>query len=402
MSALPLPLSLSLEHLPLLGYFALIALLLGAVAPNFSGPGQRFNAVAGVFILLALASVGSTWYYMLKYFERSFIDSAFRAGVSPAAYTTKAWLADVSLFHEAWAYVCDSPQRWWWTEQLCLWTVGPLTLIMGVEGRRHGIKRPWAFMLLGQIVAVSSAQSLFFAALALSPSEVPLPRKPVPAPSSPAAKQAASSRNSPLTWSLLAAVILGNASVAFAPGTLRTWWFLPNLLGMHAVLLVPLFLHKRDTSNAPMTLSRFYLNLALISLRFRAPTVLALLGDTPLSIKAVVPRLPELFATQWETLNSHPAQQSIGWDVLFASLSGLVFLLWTSRAPKRPDERVSFLIPALLAVSAPFVGVSTAVGVGLAVAEGKKEATLDAEERVEVARKEEATKSRGKETKKSK
>ncbi|BGP15650.1 hypothetical protein JCM10213_005119 [Rhodosporidiobolus nylandii] len=373
---------LALSHLPLFGYFALIGGLLVAASPALTA--RKPNAVAGLFFLLALASLGSTWSYMFAYFRRSFEDSAARAGVAAAEYSTQAWLNDVSLFHEAWHYVCETPQRWWWSEQLCLWTVGPLTLLMTVEGRRHGIKRTWAFMLLGQVVAVSFAQSLFFAAVALAP-----PVKPAAAPATPAQGRLPTSPNSKLTWWLLFAVIAGNASVAFTPRTLYSSFFLPNLLLMHAVLLAPLVIPDRKT--APMALSRFYLNISLVVIRFRAPTVLEILGkDTPFSFAAVVPRIPELLKAQWDTLNEHPAQQSIGWDVVFASISALVYLVWSSRQPARPAERVSPAILALLVLATPLVGVGTAVGLGLAIREGKKETREDAEKKLEEARRAQA------------
>ncbi|GAA6020942.1 hypothetical protein JCM10207_003196 [Rhodosporidiobolus poonsookiae] len=380
MSALPL----SVEHLPLLGYFALIGALLLAILPNFTA--RKPNLAAGVFLLFALASVGSTWTYMLRYFQRSFLDSAARAGVPAAEYTSQAWLRDVSLFHEAWGYVCANPYRWWWSEQLCLWTVGPLTILLAVEGRRRGIKRTWAFMLLGQVVAVSFAQSLFFAALALAPPAAPA----APAVRTPAAPRANSAaKSSPLTWLVILAVVLGNASVAFTPGTVFSRYFLANLLAMHCVLFLPFLLP--DTKQAPFALSRFYLNIALVGLRFRAPTALELLpADLPRTAKAIVPELPALFAKQWAVLNEHPAQQSIGWDVIFASLSAVAYLVWSSRAPTRPAERVAYPILALVVLATPFVGASTAVGVGLAMREGKKEARADAEHAVESARRAEA------------
>ena len=34
------------------------------------------------------------------------------------------WLKDMALFEQAWTIVCDGPLRWWWSEQLFLFTVG--------------------------------------------------------------------------------------------------------------------------------------------------------------------------------------------------------------------------------------------------------------------------------------
>ncbi|GAA5843855.1 hypothetical protein JCM11251_003533 [Rhodosporidiobolus azoricus] len=374
--------SLSLEHLPLVGYFALIGALLLTVSPNFA---RKPNLIAIVFLALAGGSLFSTWSYMFAYFQRSFQDSALRAGIPSANYTTQAWLADVSLFQEAWHYVCATPYRWWWSEQLCLWTTGPLTILMTIEARRHNIKRAWAFMLLGQVVAISFAQCLFFAALAVTPATQAVPRGP------PARALGLHPAQGKLTWWLLAAVIAANGNVAFTPHTIfSTTYFLPNLLMMHVVLLAPLSF--RDEKAAPMTLSRFYLNIALVALRFRLPTVVHLLGDTPKTVSAVLPKLPKIFLKQWEVLNEHPAQQSIGWDVLFASLSALVYVVWASRSSPRLDERVNPLFILGAAIATPFVGISTAAGVILALREGKKEVREDALKKLDDARKAEALK----------
>ncbi|GAA5983018.1 hypothetical protein JCM11641_004689 [Rhodosporidiobolus odoratus] len=378
---------LTIEHLPLAGYFALIGYLLFTIAPSLTR--RKPSPITLVFFLLALASVGSTWLYMLAYFKRSFADAALRAGVAVQDYSTQAWLRDVSLFKEAWEYVCSTPQRWWWSEQLCLWTVGPLTLLMAVEGRRHRIKSLCAYMLLGQVVAISFAQSLFFLALSVAPS-LPAKVAPTPAPAKSGTAQPLITRKPPssLTWWLLAAVILGNASVAFAPRTLFSSLFLPNLLLMHAVLVLPLVL--RDNKSAPMTLSRFYMNVSIVALRFRWPTLLEIIGkESDLSLQKLVPRIPQLLEQQWVILNEHPAQQSIGWDVIFTSISALVYL-GTGRSPRRADERLSYIVLTLVVLATPLVGVSSTVGMGLAIREGRKEAREDAERKLDETRRAQA------------
>lgn len=60
--------------------------------------------------------------------------TATRHATPVALYTTSQWLADVSLFQEAWQYVCTGAANWWWSQQLCQYTVGPLVLLMATEG----------------------------------------------------------------------------------------------------------------------------------------------------------------------------------------------------------------------------------------------------------------------------
>lgn len=47
------------------------------------------------------------------------------------------WLVNTQLFKQAWYAVCDGPLNWWWSEQLCLFTVGCWTVILASEGQRY-------------------------------------------------------------------------------------------------------------------------------------------------------------------------------------------------------------------------------------------------------------------------
>ncbi|GAA5895113.1 hypothetical protein JCM8208_000118 [Rhodotorula glutinis] len=381
--------ALSLYHVPLAGYFALIGGLALKVAPAFAP--KRLNRPAVAFLALAVVSLAFTWSYMFAYFRLSFEESALRHGTLPALYSTHDWLADVSLFHEAWHYVCDGTRRWWWSQQLCLWTTGPLTLLFMADGNKYGVKHLWAYMLLGQVVAISFAQSLWAAAVVVAASsysraavDASTPVRPRP-------------RASQITVGLMVAIVIATTSVVFVPRTLTSTMplFLPNLVMMHAVLVLPFIpaVAKRDWVVSPR-LSRFYLNGAFISLRFRAPLLMELLGkDQPFSLEGVRDRLPQLLVQQWDTLNEHPAQASISWDVVFASVSALAYLAWSSRARAagvHEGEQVAWPILALMALATPLVGISTSVSVGLAIREGKREAREDAVAKLDKARREQA------------
>jgi len=93
-----------------------------------------------------------TWFYMIKYMTWSF--TKYELGLSkPVAQDLlqrlASWLHETSLFEEAWAIVCVHPVNWWWSEQLCLFTVGAWTIFIAVEGKRYNIKHVWAYMFLG-------------------------------------------------------------------------------------------------------------------------------------------------------------------------------------------------------------------------------------------------------------
>jgi hypothetical protein len=45
------------------------------------------------------------------------------------------WLRGTDLFEQAWKIVCAGPLNWWWSEQLCLFTVGAWTVFLSSQGQ---------------------------------------------------------------------------------------------------------------------------------------------------------------------------------------------------------------------------------------------------------------------------
>ena len=155
----PSDMSLSVQHLPLAGYAVTIGATLSKVLPVVFK--RKMTPTTVAFLSMAVGGLALTWYHMFLFFQKSFTESgssfvvfllsspqhhadqlsnltgtATRHATPAALYTSAQWLADVSLFQEAWEYVCDGAERWWWSQQLCQWTVGPLTLLMATEGWR--------------------------------------------------------------------------------------------------------------------------------------------------------------------------------------------------------------------------------------------------------------------------
>lgn len=131
---------------------------------------------------------------MLKYFARSYSDWLERAqlssygvpalpdcptrfGLSPCHVSSAAthfqrwsqWLYNTSLFKEAWLLVVSNDANWWWSLEVCLYTVGPWVIFLHTQRRRSGVPHLWLYMLLGSTVAISVSASLFNLALALRP-----------------------------------------------------------------------------------------------------------------------------------------------------------------------------------------------------------------------------------------
>ncbi|KAK4703683.1 hypothetical protein P7C70_g2530, partial [Phenoliferia sp. Uapishka_3] len=347
--------SVSLEHLPLAGYMSIIGVLLAIIFPSVS---SRPKSRTYLHLFLALASLAFTWTYMVRFFEFSFIEAAMRANTSPRVFTTKAWLEDTSLFTEAWGRVCATARRWWWSEQLCAWTAGPFTIFLERESRLRNVKRPWAFMLLGQFVAISVAQNLFTAAHSLSTPGRTLQTKPqgrtlaVPLPNGSATTAGPS-------WLLCGCVLTSLITVALTPLTTSQPTFLPNLLVMHVLLLLPLVPSLQSSAGPKIAYSDLYLGTSFISLLLRLPTYYQLLPA--LSITALL----GVGRGTMKTLFEHPAQSSIGYDIVFATLSFAVWMAVEYGSRKNGKTSRGALAVLGLVIMTPLVGVAVTGGLYL-------------------------------------
>lgn len=167
-----------------------------------------------------------------------------------------------------------------------------------IAGRRRDIAFAPAYMLLGQMVAISVALSLFLIALSIRP------------------------RNRPSQWApptLYVPLFASMATIYLVPSTVGTDRFLPNLLAMHALLVVPLLpiSPARDSTNParPMDISftTLYALLITAALALHVPQTAHLLR-----------RLPEemsLSSYLYARIFSHPAQASISLDVVWVAIT---------------------------------------------------------------------------------
>lgn len=255
------------------------------------------------------------------------------------------WLVHTALFEQAWAAVCVGLYNWWWSQQLCLFTVGAWTVFLFIEcayitmvctrvmtnsttynlARRQNIPYAWAYMLFGQVVAISVASNLFYLAVLFA--------------SPPVSSKARSKNNNTVTapFRLWFPVIISLVTVHYSPILAKTTYFLPNLLAMHGLIVLPLFF---PGSNPAVTiidppkgrfsipLAAFYTAIALSSALIRAPVVLRTLAkNSP---------FPTVTSALFATLHAHPAQSSIGYDVIWTSVSFLVWRAYTAPAVGPP------------------------------------------------------------------
>ncbi|KAI3482029.1 hypothetical protein L1887_55344 [Cichorium endivia] len=138
-----------------------------------------------LFCLLALLSLGSTWYYMIAFLRHSYASYLERCHLTgyllppePPAFRLDAphllapsvhlrllrisqWLGSLSLFKEAWMEVIRDAPAWWWSSEICIVTVGAWALFLRHESKRLRMPHVWIVMALGQLVAISFALNLF-------------------------------------------------------------------------------------------------------------------------------------------------------------------------------------------------------------------------------------------------
>lgn len=189
-------------------------------------------------------------------------------------------------------------------------------------------------MLLGQVVAISVASNLFYLAVTLSQ------------PSAPSKSPSGISRAHPVLW---ISVIVSLITIGISPFTSERT-FLPNLLIMHALLVVPLLSSRPSvTRSAP---SRFSIRLSTLYSLVLAAAFAIRLRTTLTAVNSLRTGDQSCYGflvAAWDILHSHPAQSSIGWDVVWTTIS---FVAWISLRPAENSPVSKLLeIPYLLLAS---------------------------------------------------
>lgn len=183
------------------------------------------------------------------------------------------------------------------------------TNLIHVTGRSRHVGYVWAYMLLGQLVAISVASNLFYVALLLSTAHQAEPSDDAPARRFP----------SPVLW---LSVLVSLITVARSPYTTEKT-FLANLLIMHATIVVPLIYPMQ---NVPYETRTIYAIVCGISVALHAQTTVSTYAALPERSRTVF----GFARAAWTTVHSHPAQSSITWDVIWTTISSAVWSLLPS------------------------------------------------------------------------
>lgn len=199
-------------------------------------------------------------------------------------------------------------------------------------------------MLLGQIVAISVATNLFYLALVLSKS------------------LASSHLKRNVSFKLATTTLISLATVALSPFT-SPETFLPNLLVMHALLFIPLI--SKTPSSSPETpssapfsvnLKTFYRIIHLACAGIHIRTIFAAIAS--LSLPTSQSSVLDAFNEAWTILYSHPAQSSIGWDVIWTSLSFIVWVLLKPSSSASETKKHNILVYLMLSTPVASIAVT--------------------------------------------
>lgn len=299
-------------------YFGLCLGLLSLILSRLNF--RNFSKTSGSYVIssLAAASLGSTWFYMISFFMKSYGDwQALQVHMptDDGEIRLGEWLRDVKLFQEAWGTVVESPQRWWWSQQIFLVTAA-WSVFLAAEGSRRGIKNLWAFMLLGQVVSVSFASNLFFLTILLNETT---PSAPVETPKVDPLEAKAKRLPSWLYFTVTVPLVVSYLCSYMTPKTLGTNGFLPFLLAPHILLLAIPAVFERLASTGELSIhipaNRWksfwkpqYRLCSLVSLGCHAHAISQVTAHGMTVKDVVVGTLSSLF--------DHPAVSSVGWDVI--------------------------------------------------------------------------------------
>jgi alpha-1,2-mannosyltransferase len=185
-----------------------------------------------------------------------------------------------------------------------------------MTGAKRGIKHPWAYMLLGQLVAVSFSTGLFITASTLRPRSRQIDKRRI--------------------WLLLVPLAGAMATIYRQPSVVGTSKFMPNLLAMHGLLLLPLFFSPRATTPPPTPAAQTVHGLTRAEIFIYTVLGCAAALIHKVSFDAFEETLGSkpFFKSLWYLIFSHPAQGSISFDVISVIVTlffwGLTTGSWTS------------------------------------------------------------------------
>jgi hypothetical protein len=196
-------------------------------------------------------------------------------------------------------------------------------------------------MLLGQVVAISFAQNLFFATILVS-------RQPHPTESTKKNKRDAQdsiSAWSPPLYLEVLPVAISLISTVLVPSLAHTKYFMLMLLVPHLLLFVPAILHPSQSSTINMrakncseertvqryiTFFQLYTMACVVIQAHSTFLVLQNMGQDISfeSVRVLARILPSV-------IYEHPAVSSVSWDVIYCTVTAVAWIVVNGGNPKQ-------------------------------------------------------------------
>jgi hypothetical protein len=192
-------------------------------------------------------------------------------------------------------------------------------------------------MLLGQIVAISFAQNLFFATILVS-------RQPHPTEGTKKNKSNAQdsiSAWSPPLYSEVLPVAISLISTVLVPTVAHTKHFMLMLLVPHLLLFVPAILRPGQSSRAKNSSEErtvrkyitFFQWYTMACVAIQAHSTFLVLQDMGLDIS--IESLRVLATNLPSVIYEHPAVSSVSWDVIYCTVTAGAWIAVNGGSPKR-------------------------------------------------------------------
>ncbi|KAF8941591.1 hypothetical protein EDD21DRAFT_363495 [Dissophora ornata] len=295
----------------------------------------RFSASNAFYILIAISSLLTTWFYILSWFKKEY---------EALGSNLDRFILESDLFVQAYAIVTNTLPKWWWSSQLLIltgtaltnWSVEGQSLRIDIaesnKAKKHAFQPPskwtptWWFVLLGFFGSMSVGGPLFLAQLDPTP------------------KTRSHVRSVPTLLALL--ILFGEVSVIMTP-FLQTMskGFTYNLILTHALFLVPSFI----TFN-PDTRKRF--STFSLPLLYFILSLIALFSHVMYTLPFVLSPIMQP-STLYKALWFNHCQTSISADLIYNNVLAAVYMIQSSRQLKKPQ--IGFILTLVM----PILSVST-------------------------------------------
>ncbi|KAK3322142.1 hypothetical protein B0H66DRAFT_589920 [Apodospora peruviana] len=290
---------------------------------------------------------------------------------TPVGIYPFSWLNDTPIYRDALEIIAERSRRLWWAQQLGLSAIS-WSMLLAIEGRRRKVPYLWAYSLLAQLVNLSFAQNLFYVAMLLSPSTVPVPESRIakfvdrafpPKPANWVPK--------PLLF--LGLLVLNYAAALYVPYTAGHRIFLKATAIAKFLQFTPLIM----TTVVPASWGVVYPTprnaYSAFTKLFQVMSIAGALLHGKTTLVSLLYNLPEAYKhrhsihipfdtekrTAWErsataiekvvgSINDHPVVAAAGKDVL---LCGLSLGLWAAVRAMDVGDMLQSVIPSYTAIS---------------------------------------------------